>query len=179
MKMRLAWLIPALALGALGLTHAAGPDARTATPKAPPLRPVGECMVSRQVLDWGVVDDRRVVVRTLGGRYYDVQLQHGCRDMLRRPFLSFHDGPLQLPLGSGRGWRHGVGRDPVTSDGRICGDLGDAVLPRGGLLNGTEIPCRIASVRRIDKRAYDGVFGVDSASANRMLDRSPSLVPRR
>lgn len=156
----------ALCLGA-GLAGAAGPH--------PPLRPVGECMVSRQVLDWGVVDNRRLVVKTLGSRYYDIELSHSCRDLDRRPFLAFRDGMQQLPLGSGRGWRPGVGSDPVTNDGRICGDIGDAVIPHSALWTGSEIPCRIASVRRIDKRAFEGVFGKSSQEARRLLDASPTV----
>lgn len=174
-------LLAALLLGAscvAGLAIAAGPAQRAAQARAP-IRPLGDCMVARQVRDWGVVDDRRLVVRTLGNRYYDIELQHGCRAMLRSPYLSFFDGPVQLPLGSGRGWRPGIGRDPVTSDGRICGDLGDSVLPRGGVLNGSEIPCRIAGIRRIDQRAFDGVFGKDSYQARRTLDASPTVVPKR
>lgn len=150
-----------------GIAGAAGPHA--------PLRPIGECLVSRNVMDWGVVDNRRLVVKTLGSRYYDIQLSHSCRDLNRRPFLSFRDGMQQLPLGSGRGWRRGIGSDPVTSDGRICGDLGDSVIPHSALWTGTEIPCRISSVRRIDRRAFDGVFGKSSEEARRMLDSSPTV----
>ena len=158
---------------ASGVTTAAGPE------RKPPLRPIGECMVARQVRDWGVVDNRRLVVRTLGNRYYDVELSHSCRDLSRRPFVSFRDGPMPLPLGSGRGFRRGVGSNPVLDDGRICGDLGESVIPHGGVWNGTEIPCRIASVRRIDKRAFDGVFGRSSRDARALLDSSPSLHPPR
>lgn len=112
-------------------------------------------MVARDVMDWGVIDDRRLVVRTLGARYYDIRLREECRGLSRLPFLSFREGMAQLPLGSGRGYRQGGGFDPVTSDGRICGDLGDAVVPRGGTWSGTEIPCRIGTIERIDKATYD------------------------
>ena len=80
----LALLSSALALGA-GVSSAAGPTPRT------PIRPTGECLVARQVLDWGVVDDRRLVVKSLGKRYYDIQLAHSCRDLNRRPYLTFRD----------------------------------------------------------------------------------------
>ena len=156
----------ALCLGA-GIASAADPQA--------PLRPIGECLVSRNVMDWGVVDNRRLVVKTLGSRYYDIQLSQSCRDLNRRPYLSFTDGMQQLPLGSGRGWRSGVGSYPVTNDGRICGDLGDAVIPHGAIWTGTEIPCRIASVRRIDERSFEGVFGSSSEEARRILESSPTV----
>lgn len=151
----------ALCLGA-GLAGAAGPH--------PPLRPIGECMVSRQVLDWGVVDDRRLVVKTLGSRYYDIELTHRCRDLNHRPYLAFRDG-MQQPRGS----RLGGGSDPVTTDGRICGDIGDAVIPHSPFWTGSELTCRIASIRRIDKRAFEGVFGKSSEEARRMLDSSPTV----
>lgn len=165
--------LPVLAVLALvlasGVTTAAGPDRRA------PIRPLGDCMVARQVRDWGVVDNRRLVVRTLGERYYDIELMHACRDLRRRPLLSFRDGPQPMPLGSGRGFRRGLGSNPVLDDGRICGDLGESVIPHGGVWTGMEIPCRIGSVRRIDKRAFDGVFGHSSAAARAMLDASPTL----
>lgn len=141
-----------------GLVVVGHASAQTAThPVDKALRPIGECMVARDVRDWGVIGERRLVVHTLGGRYYDIALRDRCPDLQRRPFLSFREGPAALPLGSGRGAPL-RGGDPVTTDGRICGDLGDAVVPRGGAWNGTEIPCRIASVRRIDKAGYDAVF---------------------
>jgi hypothetical protein len=171
-------LLAGLMLAGLSLASLAGAsDAAGADPQSAPLRPLGECMVARHVRDWGVVDKQRLVVRTLGERYYDVRLRHGCRDLLRRPLLSFSDRMQPLPLGSGRGFQRGVGEDPVTADGRICGDLGDSVIPHGGLANGTEIPCRIDSVRRIERQAFEGVFGKSPAEAREFLDASPSLVP--
>lgn len=161
----------ALVLGT-GVSGAAGPQ-------SPPLRPVGECLVSRQVLDWGVVDQRRLVVKTLGSRYYDVQLTHRCPNLNRRPYLAFRDGLQPMRLGSGRGFSPGTGSDPVTSDGRICGDIGDAVVPRSGFNTGLDLPCDIASVRRIERRAFDTVFNMDSREANAMLDASPSVVRPR
>ena len=164
----LSMLGAALVLGT-GVSGAAGPQSS-------PLRPVGECLVSRQVLDWGVVDQRRLVVKTLGSRYYDVQLSHRCPDLNRRPYLAFRDGLQPMRLCSGRGFSPWLGSDPVTSDGRICGDIGDAVVPRSGFHTGMDLPCDIASVRRIERRAFDTVFGMDSRSANALLDSSPSVV---
>ena len=148
---------------ASGVTTAAGPERR------PPIRPVGDCMVARQVRDWGVVDNRRLVVRTLGERYYDVELSHACPELVWRSRLSFIDGSRNI---SGGGW------NPVLDDGRICGDLGESVVPHGGFWNDMELACRIQSVRRIDKRAFDGVFGHSSPEARAMLDASPTLRPQ-
>ena len=177
-------LFAALSLAGLALASAAGasdvagpPDLASSDPQHAPLRPLGECMVARHVRDWGMVDARRLVVRTLGERYYDVRLRHDCRAMVRRPLLSFSDSLRPLPLGSGRGYRHGIGADPITTDGRICGDMGETVIPHGGFWNGTEIPCRIDSVRRIERQAFEGVFGMSPGEAREFLDASPSLVP--
>lgn len=150
-----------------------------ARPQSSPLRPVGECLVSRQVLDWGVIDQRRLVVKTLGSRYYDVQLSHRCPDLNRRPYLAFRDGLQPMRLGSGRGFSPGIGSDPVTNDGRICGDIGDAVVPRSGINTGLDLPCDIASIRRIERRAFDTVFGMDAREANAMLNASPSVIRAR
>lgn len=167
----LASALVALSVGA-SVSSAAGPGV-----KSKPIRPLGDCLVARQVLDWGVVDERRLVVKSLGKRYYDIQLSQRCPDLNRRPYLSFRDGLQPMRLGSGRGFTRGTGSDPITTDGRICGDLGDAVVPRSGVNNGTELPCRISSVRRIDEHAFEGVFGKDSGAANALLDSSPTLVP--
>ncbi|MDQ3159709.1 MAG: hypothetical protein M3Q51_01655 [Pseudomonadota bacterium] len=163
----------ALVLGT-GISCAAGPVLVAA-----PLRPIGECLVTNQVLDWGVVDQRRLVVKTLGSRYYDIQLSHRCRDLNRRPYLSFRDGLQSMPLGSGRGFSPGTGSAAVTTDGRICGDLGDAVVPRSGFQTGLDLPCDIARIRRIDRRAFNDVSGMDARAANAMLDASPSVIRLR
>jgi hypothetical protein len=144
-----------LALVALGAS-AAGP----AAPPAAPIRPVSDCLKLDQIMDWGVVDQRRVVVKSLGKRYYDIRLGNNCPDLLRRPYLSFREGLQQQP-DPRTGKRSGVGIDPVTHDGRICGDLGDAVVPRSAQASSTDIPCRIGSIRRIDEAAYEGMFRVD------------------
>lgn len=101
-----------------------------------------------------MVDRRRLVVETLGHRYYDIQLTSDCRDLLTRPFISFQDGAT-------------MGAD----DERICGDINDAVIPRGGT---TAAPaCDIARIRRIDKSTFDGVFGKSADVGNALLDATP------
>ena len=140
----------------------------------PPSRitPVGDCLVSRNVTAWGVVDDQRLVVRSLGQRYFDIQLSHACRDLTRRPHLLFRDGSAFSGPGSVRssGSRAGGG------DGRICGDIGDAIIPVSGRRTGSERPCDIRSMRRIDAATFERVFEVDAATANQFLDAAPPLV---
>lgn len=153
-----------------GASAAAAPGEPSTPVREAPLRPVGECMVKKHVRDWGVVDDQRLVVRTLGERYYDIRLANHCSALQKRPLLSFVENSQNLPLGSGRGYRRGVGQDPVTTDGRICGDMGDAVLPHGGFWTGTDLPCGIASVHRIDRETFEGVFGKTPAEARHFLD---------
>lgn len=154
----------------LPLLAVAGASSGSDPQPQPSISPVGDCMVAKHVTAWGVVDDRRLVVKSLGKRYYDIQLSNDCPDLNRRPYLTFRDGLRPLPLGSARGFRPGVGSDPVTNDGRICGDLGDAVIPVGGVHNGSERPCDISRMRRIDEATFERVFGMDSGTANEMLD---------
>ncbi len=141
----------------------------------PPSRisPVGDCLVSRNVTAWGVVDDRRLVVRSLGQRYFDIQLSHACRDLSRRSQLLFRDGSdFSGPGSVSRSGRRGGG-----GDGRICGDIGDAIIPVSGRRNGSERPCDIRSMQRIDAATFDRVFEVDPATANQLLDAVPPFVP--
>lgn len=157
----------AVVLSASGIASASGQEP---TGK---ITPVGDCLVARNVTAWGVVDDRRLVVKSLGKRYYDIRLSHACPALVRRPFLAFRDGMQPLPPGSARGFRRGLGSDPVTTDGRICGDIGDAIVPMGGLRDGLERPCDIRAMRRIDEATFERVFELDPATANEMLDAAP------
>lgn len=119
-----------------------------------PLRPTADCLEPDQVRNWGVVDQRRLVVETLGQRYYDIQLTSDCSDLLTRPYISFRDGAT-------------MGAD----DERICGDINDAVVPRGGTMAAPA--CDIARIRRIDKPTFDGVFGQPPDVGNALLDAAP------
>lgn len=133
--------------------------------RAAPIRPVGDCLVVRDVMEWGVVDDRRMVVKSLGKRYYDIQLNASCRDLKRKPYLGFREGLRPSPLGSGRGYNADTASDPVTADGRICGDLGDAVVPLGGGHTGLELPCTIERIQRIDETIYKQFFEANKTTA--------------
>jgi hypothetical protein len=136
------------------------------------ISPVGDCLVANQVIAWGVVDDRRLVVKSLGKRYYDVQLSHACRDLNRRPYLSFRDGSRF----SGQGSARYSGRRAGGADGRICGDIGDAVVPVAGFRDGFERPCDIRAMRRIDAATFERVFELDPDTANDLLDATPDSV---
>lgn len=134
---------------------------RAPTPAAPPLQPVSECLVPDEVRDWGVVDKRRLVVETLGERYYDIKLSFDCSDLQTRPRISFRNGASNGSTTLAK---------TAGADGeRICGDINDAVVPHG-----SEPPtgkaCDIAQIRRIDKATYEGVFGKPAEEGNALLD---------
>ena len=151
--------MPSLLALVLSLPFGASFAAEPTEPDRPaPIRPVGDCLVARDVMEWGVVDDQRMVVKSLGRRYYDIQLKASCRDLNRQPYLGFREGLRPSPLGSGRGYNPDTASDPVTADGRICGDLGDAVIPLGGVHTGLELPCTIERIQRIDETTYKQVF---------------------
>jgi hypothetical protein len=132
-----------------------------------------DCLVPSRVIAWGVVDDRRLVVKSLGQRYHDIQLSHACRDLSRRPFITFRDGSRFSGPGSAR---HS-GRRAGAGDMRICGNIGDAIVPVSGARTGQEIPCDIRAMRRIDGALFDRVFELDAAAANKLLDAAPAFTP--
>jgi len=146
----------------IGPVEAAGPPPDAAA-SASPIRPVGECLKRDQVLDWGVIDQRHLVVKTLGKRYYDIRLARDCPDLLKRPYFSFREGFERQPDPAHRS-RTDIGTDPVTNDGRICGDMGDAVVPHSATRSNIDIPCRIDSIQRMDETAYERVFQPASGS---------------
>lgn len=162
MKSRLL-VVLASTLAVAGVSSAADP------PPASKISPLGDCLVANQVTAWGVIDDRRLVVKSLGKRYYDIQLSHACQDLERRPYLSFRDGSRFSGPGSARysGSRAGGG------DGRVCGDIGDAIIPISGFRDGFERPCDIRAMRRIDAATFERVFELDPGAANELLDAAP------
>ena len=104
------------------------------------LGPVGECMRAGHARDWGVVDAQRVVVRTWDNRYYDISLKDNCPAMAKKAYLALSEGRM-------------------IRDGRICGEIGESVLPHGGRPNRlNDRPCRIDSLRRMDKAEFDTFF---------------------
>lgn len=146
------------------LANAAEPPA----PPSPPLRPVSHCLVPDQVRNWGVIDDRRLVVETLGQRYYDVQLTADCSDLRKRPLISFRDGSSMGLVGTAPTLASTRG----ASDHRICGDIGDAVVPHGQA-PGVTPACDIARIRRIEAATFEGVLGKSAQEGNALLDAAP------
>lgn len=124
-----------------------------------PIRPESDCLVANHVSAWGVIHDQRLVVKSVGERYYDIQLAQSCPKLEREHFLSFRKG--FMPTSGSR-----------TPNLLICGDMGDAVkLNRG--IGGSSNPCLISSIRRIDRATFDAVFGKDSNSGDSALDQAP------
>ena len=151
----------AAALGVLLLAGSGNAPAGQPTGHKP-LRPLGECMRTDPPRDWGVVDARRVVVRTRDNRYYDISLQDNCPAMATRPYLTVTEV------------RHGA-----MPDGRVCGEMGEALIPRGFFRDGlTDRPCRIANVRRIDKQAFDAIFRMTPVEARHFLDEQGNPVTK-
>lgn len=158
-----------------GTALVAGPSAFAAESGQPaaaskPLRPLGDCLVARDVRDWVILGEQRLLVRADGGKYFDIALRDRCPDLQKRSYIRFSEGLS----GFSGGTRSGAGRggDPVTTDGRVCGDLGDSVIASGGALTGSEVPCRLESIRRIDKAAYDAAS--DAATRQKNARRSAS-----
>ncbi|MDI9239295.1 DUF6491 family protein [Lysobacter sp. LF1] len=168
----------------LAVTLSLGASASLATQpeqsarRSAPIRPIGDCLVARDVMEWGVVDDQRMVVKSLGKRYYDIRLNASCRDLKREPYLGFREGLRPSPLGSGRGYNPDTASDPVTADGRICGDLGDAVVPLGGGHTGLELPCTIQRIQRIDEATYRRVFEAGEMTAGQPEPSVPTDLAR-
>ena len=136
------------------------PAARAAAPVGKPIAPASECLVANQVSAWGVVHDRRLVVKSLGHRYYDIELMRDCPKLQQENFLSFRNGLFPA---------HGNARKPL-----VCGNVGDAVqLTRG--IEGTNRPCPIRAIRRIDERTFEAVFGADPAAADQLLDEASAI----
>jgi hypothetical protein len=130
------------------------PAGEPSSPVHQPLRPLGECMRAGRIKDWGVVDAHRVVVHTWDGRYYDIGLQDSCPTMARRAFLTATEG-WHAPM----------------PDGRICGEMGEALLPHGFRPDRlTDHPCRIANLQRIDRKTFDTIFRMTPVEARHFLD---------
>ena len=149
-----------LVLAVLAATVIPAPSAAREPAASSPITPQSDCLVPSQVSDWGVVHDKRLVVKSLGERYYDIELSQSCPKLQRENHLSFRKGFMPVPSNS--------------TQYRICGDMGDAVrLTRG--IRGTNNPCPISAIRRIDQGTFDAVFGQDSHSADEILDNAPTV----
>ncbi len=178
MSFRKSSTLPAIVALAVLAGPAAAADPPSARAASAPIRPVSDCLKRDHVLDWGVIDPRHLVVKALGKRYYDIRLAQDCPDLLKRPYFSFREGFERQPDPAHR-THSDIGTDPITHDGRICGDMGDAVVPRSARRSNTDIPCRIGSIRRIDEVTYERVFDPVDGEDRRPVDRRGSLVEAR
>lgn len=155
-------MIPMFAVLLASTAAAAG---ELPTPSAPALQPASECLVPDEVKNWGVIDQRRLVVETLGERYYDIKLTSDCNELESRPRISFRNGSSPGFAGVTATLAATMGAD----DGRICGDIHDAVIPHGSE-PATGKACDIAQIRRIDAETFEGVFGKSAEDGNALLD---------
>jgi hypothetical protein len=144
------------------LAWAAGPETSVAHGTATPIRPIQQCMVASDLQNWAVIDDRRLAVKTLGGRYYDIALTSPCKQMLDAPNLAF------------RSSQSFEGTAAADRRERVCGDVGDAVIPVGR--STTRLTCDIASMRRIDAATFDALFGKSPAEGKALLQAAPALA---
>ncbi len=109
-------------LGLAGLLPSA-PASATPPPPAPgsqPLRPISTCIDPSRVRGYSVLDSRRLLIDA-GRRRYLVTLAWSCTELHGYRALAF---------------------DTRNPSGRVCGDIGDAVLPRegrGGVLGRCDI----------------------------------------
>lgn len=143
-------LLSALALsGFCAASSASGREAAALDP----IRPVAQCLRIDRVSDWKAIDDRHLLVKAQGGRYFDIALQDRCGELVGAPYVGFRDGNQPVALGRHRS-SMATAQNPVTTDGRICGDLGDAVIPRDGSNSLPMVPCRIARIRPTDREAW-------------------------
>ena len=144
---------PLLVLACTAIATATLPARAEDQASAQPIRPVSQCLRTDRISDWKVIDDQRLLVKSLGSRYFDIRLSSRCPRLIGTSHIGFRDGvqPLMQPS---RPAGNAPGQNPTTTDGRICGDIGDAVIPRDGGIDTTQIPCDIASIQRIDAEQW-------------------------
>ena len=140
-----------LSLTTLFATTSAAQAAESAG--SPAIRPVSQCLRTDRISDWKVIDDQHLMVKSLGSRYFDIRLTAHCPRLTSSSYIGFRDGaqPLMQPS---RRTGNAPGQNPITTDGRICGDIGDAVIPQSGTVDATQPPCDIASIQRVDEEIW-------------------------
>lgn len=110
----------------------AGASAQTSdAPSAPKRLPTADCINTRQINSWSIVDARTAIVRT-GPKYYQINLKADCPQLSNPPGLIFRSS----------------GNNNGMDAGRICGAIGETVHSRG------QPQCAIDSVIMIDKARY-------------------------
>lgn len=101
-----------------------------------PLRPFAACMDPRQVRGWSQIDEGELLVDAGRSRYH-ITLDTHCGD------LGFSTGIRFESKGVGGG-------------GRICGDLGDSVVPLG--TSSRSLPCSIGRIKPVSKEEYNALL---------------------
>lgn len=117
----------------------AGEAVATANPAptaaaAGPLRPVDMCLDPGRIRRWTAVDSRDLAVQT-GDSYYHVTLATDCGGLRNGDMLMF--------------------RPTSSTQGRMCGDAGEMVVPDSGQL------CRVSAVQPLDKSGYKALLKGD------------------
>ncbi|GAP66433.1 hypothetical protein MBSD_n1741 [Mizugakiibacter sediminis] len=98
---------------------------------AGPLRPVEMCLDPGRIRRWTAVDARDLAVQT-GDNYYHVTLGSDCDGLKDGGMLMFRPTP--------------------ATQGRMCGDAGEMVVPDSGQL------CRVSAVQPLDKDGYKALL---------------------
>jgi hypothetical protein len=125
----LAGMAASFALSCTPLALAASPGSDSAYA---PLRPVAECMDPGRVRSWTLLMDNNVLVDA-GQRNYLISLRGSCPELTVNPFLGF------------------ISNNPI---GRVCGDVGDRLVPHGSAASGRP-HCSIQSVRVVSNDDYN------------------------
>lgn len=105
-------------------------------PAVPKPLQTADCINTRQINSWSIVDARTAIVRT-GPKYYQVNLKADCPQLSHPPGLIFRSS----------------GNNNGMDNGRICGAIGETVRSRG------QPQCAIESVVIIDKARYNELNG--------------------
>ncbi len=109
-----------------------------------PIKPITDCMDPGRVRAWSNQGDRVVV--DAGRRQYVIELAHGCPELDLNPFLGF------------------ISHNP---SGRICGDVGDRLVPHGAHAS-VRRQCSIRGMRMIDRAEYASMMSTaDAVAADR------------
>ncbi|MCK7593844.1 DUF6491 family protein [Pseudomarimonas salicorniae] len=122
-----------LVLLCLPLTAWSAEPLRPEAPGHRPIRPIGDCIDPSRVRGFHVLDSRTLLVDA-GRRRFRVVLSWSCNELHSHRGLAF---------------------DTRNPSGRVCGDIGDAVLPRegsGGILG----RCDIGEIKPISPEEWEG-----------------------
>lgn len=132
------------ALGVLLLVGWVAPDcfAQGAGQGYAPLRPVSECLDPDRARSWQMLDSNRLLVDA-GRRHYLIELAWSCPELGTHADLVFRS--------------HNAG-------GRVCGDIGDSIVPQGsgGNILGR---CDIARIIRISAEQYAAELRAEKPAA--------------